>query len=83
MRFFCKIFVCFLFSPALKVDLNHTAWLLLLLRLFWCVVLQGRQGDWDAHFVRCNSNRRSQSRDFSRFGHLLNQGLVLRVIALE
>jgi len=40
---------------------NHrVGFLLLMLRLrrlfLGAFVLQGGQGDWDAHFVRCNSN---------------------------
>ena len=62
MAFFLQDLCVFLLSlPApLRVDMGSQGFLLLLLRLrrlfLGAFVLQGRQGDWDAHFVRCNSN---------------------------
>jgi hypothetical protein len=76
---FCKIFVCLVFlAPAPRVDLNHRTLLRLTLRgpLSWAYCHCGQAGRRDAHFVRCNSNRRSYQETFPILGDPLDSGYV-------
>jgi len=69
--------VFLVFPPALRGDLDHKATLLRAATSLPWVRFVGRQGDVMRHFVWCNSNRRSLSRDVFEIGHLLDEPEIM------